>query len=101
MIPKVKPFRSVKYLDHIRGMDCLECEWPADLANIEAHHIRTGGMATKCGDDETVPLCGYYARGCHNEADKSPDSFEKYQEIARSLFQSWSVKNGKKKSKTV
>lgn len=92
MIPKEKPFRSVKYLNHIRLMDCTECGWPAELGNIEAHHIRTGGMATKCGDDETVPLCGYYARGCHNSADKSLDSFEKYQEVARSLFMEWKNK---------
>lgn len=92
MIPKEKPFRSEKYLGYIRSLDCCECQWPAELGQIEAHHIRTGGVATKCGDDETVPLCGFYARGCHNQADKSSDSFEKYQEKARSLFQAWERK---------
>lgn len=94
MIPKEKPFRSVKYLDYIRSLDCCECQYPGYLNETQAHHIITGGMATKAGDDKTVPLCSPSARGCHLKADKSKANAEKYQEVARSLFQSWSVKNG-------
>lgn len=87
MFPKVKTYRNEKHLNHVRGLDCLECEWPADeLGMIEAHHIRTGGTSIKCGDDETVPLCGFYARGCHNKADKNPESYEKYKDDAARIF---------------
>lgn len=84
--PKTKPFRSKKFLAHVRSLDCCECEWPADLGCIEAHHIKTGGTSTKCGDDLTVPLCSINARGCHPQADKSPDSADKYTPIAARIF---------------
>jgi len=83
--PKEMPFRSRKYLMHIRNMPCIECGWPFS----EPHHIETGGMATKCGDNLVVPLCGLNARGCHRKADKSPESAEKYQPIAERLFAEW------------
>lgn len=86
MIPKEKPYRNEKYLDFVRSHECIECGWPPELGLIEAHHIRTGGIATKCGDNETVPLCGFYARKCHNKADKNPDSYEKYKAFALELF---------------
>ena len=91
-LQKEIPFRSEKYLAYIRTLKCNDCGWPPDMNGqklIEAHHIKTGGMATKCGDDETVPLCGFAARGCHNKADKSPDSERKYQPIAKRLFEKW------------
>lgn len=89
--PKLKPVRDPKYLAYIRTMDCLDCGWPAELKGIEAHHIETGGTATKCGDDLTVPLCTFppYGRGCHSKADKSPESAEKYRPIAEKLYREW------------
>lgn len=98
---KEKPLRSEKYKAYIRTLDCCSCGWPSDLGYIECHHVVTSGMATKGTDALCVPLCGFYARGCHNKADKGPENVEKYQEIAKSLFQVWSVKNGKKKSESV
>lgn len=89
MLAKEKPFRSEKYKAWVRTHDCFSCGWPASLGYIECHHVRTGGMGTKTGDDETVSLCGPDARGCHRKADKSPDSVEKYLPIARELFREW------------
>lgn len=88
-IPKEKPFRSEKYKAWIRSLPCTECQWPAELGYIECHHIRTGGMATKAGDNESVPLCGLNARGCHNRADKSKASYEKYAPIAERLYRQY------------
>jgi len=90
--PKDLPYRSEKYLKKVRAQDCFDCGWPADLGHIEAHHIKTGGTSTKCGDDETVPLCGFYARGCHNAADKDPESYEKYKDEAARLFKKFGGK---------
>lgn len=84
--PKTLPFRSKKYLEFVRAQNCCSCGWPATLGEIQAHHIETNGMATKCGDDLTVPLCSPNARGCHARADKSPDSAEGYRPIAERLF---------------
>jgi len=47
--------RSRWYLDFIRSKMCLIC-----YRNSEAHHEpigKTGGVAMKCSDRETVPLC--------------------------------------------
>jgi len=56
------------------------------MGGIQSHHIKTGGMATKAGDEWTVPLCGPFARGCHGKADKSQESAEKYKSIAERLY---------------
>lgn len=89
MFPKEKPFRSEKKLAWIREHNCNDCQWPAELGNIEAHHIETGGTATRCGDDLTVPLCNANARGCHPKADKSKQSAEKYRPVAEKLHNEW------------
>lgn len=89
--PKIKTFRSKKHLERVRTLDCLECGWPSELGYIESHHIRTGGTSIKCGDDETVPLCGFNARGCHNRADKNPKSYEKYKDEAARIFEELSL----------
>jgi len=86
--PKVKPFRSAKYLKHIRSLPCCNCGYPVS----EAHHVETGGMGTKCGDDLTVPLCGPSGRGCHQKADKSKTSVKRYKPLARKLFREWQAK---------
>lgn len=96
-LPKEKPYRSAKYLDFVRSHECFDCGWPSELGHIESHHIRTGGIATKCGDNETIPLCGFYARGCHNKADKNPDSYERYKDQAGELFRRFKgVTDGKR-----
>jgi hypothetical protein len=95
-LPKKKPFRSARYLHHIRSLPCCECRYPRS----EAHHIETGGMGTKCGDNLTVPLCGPYARGCHGRADKSKTSAEKYRPIAQRLFAEWSKREQEQKKHT-
>lgn len=47
---------STPYMDWIHDQPCLvasrECS-----RQIHAHHIRNNGMARKCPDTETVPLC--------------------------------------------
>jgi hypothetical protein len=85
--PKPKPFRSAKYLKHIRSLPCCNCGYPTS----EAHHVETGGMGTKCGDDLTVPLCGPSGRGCHQKADKSKTSVKRYKPLARKLFREWQM----------
>lgn len=40
-------------------------------APSDAHYVQTGGVALKCSDYLTVPLCPAFARGCHLRADKS------------------------------
>jgi len=86
--PKPRPFRSAKYLKHIRSLPCCNCGYPVS----EAHHVETGGMGTKCGDDLTVPLCGPSGRGCHQKADKSKTSVKRYKPLARKLFREWGAK---------
>jgi hypothetical protein len=76
--PKELTPRDPAYLDWLRTFDCVECGWPAHMGNIEAHHVRTGGMAIKGSDYESAPLCSANARGCHAAADKTPASVEKY-----------------------
>lgn len=59
-------FRSVTYLDHIRGKPCLVCGQAG-----EAHHIQYAqprAMALKTGDNYTVPLC----HACHMDLHQSP-----------------------------
>ena len=87
--PKEKPWRSKKYLAFVRAHDCVDCGWPSRLGNIEAHHIITGGMATKCPDNLAISLCGSNARGCHLKADKNPASADKYRPLAERLHQEW------------
>jgi len=47
-------YRNAKYLEYIRTLSCTVCKKPSPS---EAHHISTGGMALKCSDLETAPLC--------------------------------------------
>ena len=95
MIPKIKPYRNPAYLAFIRTLDCCECGYPAQLYNTEAHHVITGGMGTKGPDNIVVPLCSFLARGCHNRADKTPTSVEKYRAIADAIFEAWEEERAK------
>lgn len=90
---KVKPFRSKAKLAFVRTQDCYDCDWPAELKNIEAHHIFTNALSSKCGDDLTVPLCGPNARGCHLKADKSQETGSGYLEKANEIHQLWLSQN--------
>ena len=94
MLQKVLPYRNPAYLAFIRTLNCCECQYPAHLGNIEAHHVITGGMSTKGPDNLTVPLCSVAARGCHSKADKSKSSVAKYQPIAEAIFKAWSTRTG-------
>lgn len=87
-LPKIKPYRSAKYLKHIRSLPCCECGFPIS----EAHHVETGGMGTKCGDDLVVPLCGPQGRGCHQKADKSKASVKRYRPLAKKYSREWQEK---------
>ena len=88
------PWRSGKYLAHVRTLDCVDCGWPSNISKgiIEAHHIRTGGVSTKCPDNETVPLCNKKGRNCHGKADKSPHSAGKYAPTALRIFEEWQAR---------
>ena len=91
---KEKPERDEKYLAWIRTLPCLECMCPAEVNGekmIDAHHIETGGTATKCSDYLTVPLCRATARGCHAKADKSKESARLYRDAAERLHKLWSI----------
>jgi hypothetical protein len=58
---KEKPERNEKYLKFIRSKRCLKC---CASINISAHHEQKkghGGIATKCSDKRTLPLCA----DCH------------------------------------
>jgi hypothetical protein len=89
--------RDAAYLDWIRTFDCIECQWPAHLKGIEAHHIETGGTSIKCSDYLTVPLCTHepVARGCHAKADKTPEFVERYKLWALRFNALW-IKSGNK-----
>jgi len=62
MFLKTRPFRSNRYLAHVRRFPCLAtgCEAPPPS---EAHHWNPSqtAMGRKCGDEYTLPLC----RRCH------------------------------------
>ena len=45
--------RDEAYLAYIRQHSCLVCEEVC----VDAHHVESGGMATKGSDYSTVPLC--------------------------------------------
>ena len=93
--PKEKTPRDEGFRDWLRTFDCCECGWPAHIRRptggnfIEAHHILTGGTSIKASDYEEVPLCAIDARGCHANADKSPESVEKYKPLAAMYRHMW------------
>lgn len=94
-IPKNKPFRSESKRAFVRSLPCEDCGWPAHLGEIQCHHVKTGGMGTKIGDEWTVPLCSPNARCCHARADKTPASVEKYLERAKEIHQQWLDQTGR------
>lgn len=85
MLPKPKTPRDKKYLAFIRTLPCCDCGLPGPS---EAHHIFTGGMALKCSDYDTVPLC----RGCHYRADKRKETGEAYKVKVRWFKSIWEAR---------
>ena len=54
-LSKTKPDRDPKYLAYIRTMVCAVSKCGNE--QTIAHHIESGGMALKCSDYMTIPLC--------------------------------------------
>jgi hypothetical protein len=62
----VKPERSAKYLEWIRSLRCVirYTRNSPCAGQVRPHHVHTGGMAQKCSDFATVPLCdGHHTMG--------------------------------------
>ncbi len=81
------PTRDAEYLKFVRSHRCLLCYWEG--SSIEAHHIYTGGMATKCSDYDTVPLCGFSARGCHSRVDQKKNVPQRFLDEVKRLNDEW------------
>ena len=82
MIPKNKPWRSKKYTDWVKTLDCCLCGAPAD----DPHHIigigGFGGTGTKAPDYMTMPAC----RGCHGRFPQEPELWpSQWEHIVRTL----------------
>jgi hypothetical protein len=58
----MKPVRDTAYLKFIRSLPCCVCFRDR---GIEAAHIGRRGMAQKCSDRETIPLCSAHHREQH------------------------------------
>lgn len=57
-IEKTKTYRNKRYLEFIRTLPCCVCK-----GFSEAHHGDTGGLAVKCNDTRSIPMCSR----CHQE----------------------------------
>lgn len=88
---KEKTPRDERYLDWIRSLPCDNCGYPP---RSEAHHARTGGVALKCSDYLTVPLCGVRGRGCHGQADKGLQA--EWWEIRAAAYRRYYLKEGQR-----
>lgn len=57
MIPKQKPLRDRKYLEHLKTQPCIFTgQRGSDYDAIDPMHIGTAGKSLKSGDDETLPV---------------------------------------------
>ena len=65
MFQKSPPFRSGKWLQHVRELDCVICWRPGPSQAAHANHLMKG-MGTKAPDVFTVPMCPE----CHREFDQ-------------------------------
>jgi len=72
------------------------CHYPPFIrkGDIIAHHVRTGGLSTKCSDYETVPLCSFQARGCHEKVEQRRDIPEKFYEVMAQIRRLWAKQGG-------
>ena len=57
---KQKPIRDKKYIEWIRLLPCIVCQYSAPS---DPHHSETGGRGTKASDTTAIPLCHAH----HNE----------------------------------
>lgn len=65
MMQKEKTFRSKRYMDFVKTLDC--CVSSAGCGGeIAAHHTETGGMGIKGSDLSCIPLCGIHHAFYHN-----------------------------------
>ena len=53
LLPKNKPLRDRKWLDHVRTMPCLITGQPG---NVDPMHIGTAGKGLKSPDNEVLPI---------------------------------------------
>lgn len=60
--PKPETERDEDFLNFIRALPCVICEQPAEPHHESGLIGSGGGMALKCSDYYTIPLC----RGHHN-----------------------------------
>lgn len=58
----MKPVRDPKHLAFIRSLPCVVC---FRTRGIEAAHVGRRGMAQKCSDRETIPLCSIHHKEQH------------------------------------
>lgn len=92
--PKSNIVRDKKYLKWQKGRECLINNHQCDPDTV-AHHINTGGMGMKCGDDETVTLCHYHHLGSNDAVHfMGKKKFEKefgvdLKEIAKSQYKEY------------
>ena len=59
--PKKKRNQDLKYQAYIRSKRCLVCGHPETIHHHES--LSGGSMASKCADNESLPLCVI----CHGE----------------------------------
>ena len=83
MIPKLKAWRSPKYLAFVKTLDCANCGLPD---HSDPHHIigvgHHSGMGMKASDELTMPLC----RECHTMIHSTPEKWEQqYEWIALTM----------------
>lgn len=60
-----KRWKSKKYTDWVKSLDCPHCDYTAD----DPHHIigyGLGGMGTKADDILTMPVCRIFHNMIHN-----------------------------------
>ncbi len=78
---KDKPFRSKKYTDWVKSLDCCAC----GVNSSEPHHIINegeGGTGTKACDLLSMPLC----RPCHVKIHRADgDKSQQWKWVAKTL----------------
>lgn len=61
--PKLLPHRNNKYKEYIQQQKCHICK---HLPPSDHHHIFAEGVATKCSDYESMPLCNKHHTEFHD-----------------------------------
>ena len=97
--PRRGPLRDPKYLAWIRTLPCVCCfiflhAWdPREYflrrgphGASEAAHVGLRGIAQKCSDHETIPLCGFHHRTGPSSHHRLQKRFWAYWEIDRAAL---------------